>query len=234
MTPNPYRPGTPEWHQHEALISKYNALYRQIAGKTALGHLQPHVTSSQPEMVAVESFVGNFYGWRFFKIREGHLGAVMQTDIYKPGQKAVCGGYNGFNFAHRSGEGHAAPLKSCSCGYYAHHTLENLLTISGNYRGSGMVLGLVQASGRIIEHDTGFRAEYLTPVCLFFQPFTRPGLVRALRKEWGCKTKRWSWPQDVLKKSNYPNIRDQSNLLVPIPFRELDMDTAGPSTIEKR
>lgn len=178
-----------------------------------------------------ESFVGAYYGWRFFKIRNGHLGAVVQSGIYEPGERAVCGGSNG---SRQSAEQHLAPLSVCSCGYYAHNTLQDLLSRSGDYRGTGMVLGLVQASGRIIECEFGFRAEYLTPVHLFFQPFAQPHLIGKLRKEWGCKTHRWSWPQDVLKKKGkYPNLvpeKDQMHAgLTAVPFTELDMDTVGPS-----
>jgi hypothetical protein len=56
--------------------------------------------------------------------------------------------------------GHAAPSEGCSCGIYALKSLPELTTSMGWVPLVGtVVLGRVELAGKIIEHDTGYRAE---------------------------------------------------------------------------
>jgi hypothetical protein len=50
---------------------------------------------------------------------------------------------------------HFAPVEDCSCGFYAFKELASLVDNGW----LGVVLGRVELSGKLIEHDWGFRAE---------------------------------------------------------------------------
>jgi hypothetical protein len=58
-----------------------------------------------------------------------------------------------------------APLQSCTCGYYAASSMENLAASGVFGRGVGVV-GAIAMWGRVIEHARGARSEYAYPARL--------------------------------------------------------------------
>jgi hypothetical protein len=55
--------------------------------------------------------------------------------------------------------GHEAPGEGCACGIYALKSLPDLIASAGMGWLGETVLGRVELAGKIIEHDTGYRAE---------------------------------------------------------------------------
>jgi hypothetical protein len=105
---------------------------------------------------------------------------------------------------------HAAPHVRCSCGFYGLHRYpvtspgpaRFVWDVDTSYSGSGgMVLGVAEASGRVLVGTRGWRAEYARPSALYVAPWAFPSAdvdaVRdrydvavyrefdALRAEWG-------------------------------------------------
>ena len=58
--------------------------------------------------------------------------------------------------------GHDAPYRDCNCGWAAYYTLPE----DPELPAIECVWGAVVAWGRIVEHETGFRAEYARPLAL--------------------------------------------------------------------
>lgn len=69
--------------------------------------------------------------------------------------QAVCGGV--------SRNVHLAPHPSCSCGIYA---MKTPLLIPTNYLSGSQVIGLIKATGKIVDGEKGFRAEKVEIVAL--------------------------------------------------------------------
>jgi len=74
--------------------------------------------------------------------------------------------------------GHNVPYLSCSCGIYALNSLEELARNVHNivYGMQNIVGARVDLWGRIIEHETGYRAEYAR-ISGFIRELTRPEYV---------------------------------------------------------
>lgn len=87
-------------------------------------------------------------GYRHWKVRDGQLRSPHVAECVWDGAEktALCIPYAG-----REGYQHAAPKQGCGCGLYAYFTPRD---------GYG-VHGAVVATGRLVVHETGLRAERL-------------------------------------------------------------------------
>jgi hypothetical protein len=61
--------------------------------------------------------------------------------------------------AHCDRSGHSAPHEGCTCGLYATRGLDDVLALAGTIETADAVVGRVELSGKVIEHDHGYRAE---------------------------------------------------------------------------
>lgn len=166
------------------------------------------------------AYIGKYYGWRRFKVYDGtlHPTIIAQHTTFANNEQARCNPshniYNEYSFKER----HPVPQTNCHCGYYAYTTLQHLMR--DDVHG---ILALISATGRIIEHEVGFRSEYMKIEKLFPRPFQyTPRTLHKLRKTYECKIVHGKWPQD-LKPTKYPNIITNNNMVTctQIPEREL-------------
>jgi hypothetical protein len=58
--------------------------------------------------------------------------------------------------------GHGAPFRDCNCGWAAYYALDEEPEMAGHE----CVWGAIVAWGRIVEHETGFRAQFARPLAL--------------------------------------------------------------------
>jgi hypothetical protein len=100
-------------------------------------------------------------GWRVWHlVRENEqlrLHALSHPDTWPP-QEATAA-----RCSRTSHDG--APVESCTCGYYAASSMENLAASGVFGRGVGVV-GAIAMWGRVIEHARGVRSEYAYPARL--------------------------------------------------------------------
>jgi hypothetical protein len=84
-----------------------------------------------------------------------------------------------------------APVASCRCGIYATATEEAARHIATTW--CGEVLGRVALWGRVIEHQTGWRAEYAYPIELGLVAYRSSGepLRAALEGAYGVPVSIW-------------------------------------------
>ena len=90
--------------------------------------------------------------------------------------RAECGIFGrafGTNFSSATDTRHDAPAIGCSCGIYAAKDLAGLAArgfVVDCARGLSVMVGIVELAGTIIEHDFGYRAEYVRVVALLPAP----------------------------------------------------------------
>src|SRR6266487_1740205 len=116
----------------------------------------PEVDPTDETPLSIEPVLG----WRVWRLtREGgelRLQAVSHLSTWMP-QEATA--------AQCSFTSHRAPLESCTCGYYAASSMENLVTSGVFVRGVG-VIGAIAMWGTVIEHARGARSEFAYPARL--------------------------------------------------------------------
>ena len=166
-----------------------------------------------PEKDQAKIKLGLIYGWRRF-------------ELAKKGPEALVGPHSGTIFpttpeAARCGSNRYAgagctdcPSYDCTCGYYAYHTLGEMLpevhvsTFDGWY-------GLVEGWGRTAIHASGFRSQYmrlhtlvLPATYLAIPRFKDRKVLKRLGERYGCKTL-IATPEEILigkRGKDLPNI----------------------------
>lgn len=124
-------------------------LIEPVVGWRSWG-LLPH----DPTEPRLAPFAGELAGWP----------AGVATTAVCPGQ---------------TGEPHAAPRVGCSCGLYAHKTIGQLW--AGHppmVNAPAVAWGTVALWGRVLEYETGYRAEYGCPQHLWTEDPTASDLLR--------------------------------------------------------
>src|SRR6266487_278606 len=100
-------------------------------------------------------------GWRVWHLvrqnEQLQLHALSHPDTWTPQEATPA------RCSRTSHEG--APVESCTCGYYAASSMENLAASGVFGRGVGVV-GAIAMWGRVIEHARGARSEYAYPARL--------------------------------------------------------------------
>lgn len=130
------------------------------------------------EPVAPDVTYGHVYGWRGYGLSGNTLvGPVTGTvlDFDQPAQCAHGGAIRagGWTFTRggivNTGSPivHHPPEPGCSCGYYVFSTLREYFAQSCDREHNFHILAYIQAWGRIVLHDSGFRAQYIRPRYLF-------------------------------------------------------------------
>ena len=125
-----------------------------------------------------EPLVGSIFGFRWWRVQPGghlrspwHGGHRWQTEENTARclvRRRVIGSW------HEARDGHAAPERTCRCGFYALWELPDerhgdmLWDISAETSGGrhGLLLGVVEAWGKILLASGGFRAERVRPVAV--------------------------------------------------------------------
>ena len=75
----------------------------------------------------------------------------------------------------------AIPVTECSCGFYAYKTEGGVATSGYFDPGDGLsVAGRVALWGKVIEHETGFRAVFAYPQLLYLRGQAADELVRCV------------------------------------------------------
>lgn len=101
----------------------------------------------------METKAGYVVGWRAWRVLPpGYLVDMNMRSVWEPGEALPA-----FCFASSARNWHLAPVVNCVCGYYAY-------TYPGPARRHGMLYGPVALWGRVITHDTGYRAEFAYPL----------------------------------------------------------------------
>lgn len=100
--------------------------------------------------------------WRHFRVRSGlpYLDS-MTRGVYPPNVPAVCqGGLLGFS--------HESPHWQCSCGYYSFKALPHPWgdDVREIFSDGDVVFAAVHLSGKVIEHEKGYRAQYIKPIAV--------------------------------------------------------------------
>jgi hypothetical protein len=119
-------------------------------------------------------YIEPMLGWRSWRIHEGVLGSVAQSDhIWKTTpQRAYCLAGIPASWAEFL-PSHEAPHMGCACGYYATKTYLQLREQMPTYRYDFFVIGVVAMWGRVIDYTRGYRAEYAHPLLLIGMPDSR-------------------------------------------------------------
>ena len=118
-------------------------------------------------------------GWRQWNFMFPHFLANVGNDtLYVPREKmeARCLQYSNFfgNSIRKDHEG-AAPQPNCGCGIYAFKTKEQLLhETDAVFHKVRIVYGEINLWGTIIEHETGYRAQYAYPKRLWCSSTIEP------------------------------------------------------------
>ena len=119
--------------------------------------LSPEVGPADEIPLSIEPVLG-WRVWRLTRVRgELRLQALAHPDTWTPNEATPA------RCSLASHEG--APLKSCSCGYYAASSVENLAT-AGVFNREVGVIGAIAMWGTVIEHGRGARSEYAYPARL--------------------------------------------------------------------
>ena len=135
----------------------------------------------------IETFLGTeiIVGVRTWKVEGGLLkpanvsSSRFRGDVWVPGRaaEAVCAVLERDDHS-----GQPAPQVNCTCGLYASKRNHRLhVTLSTGV----MVMGQVALWGRVIEHETGFRAQYAYPLTLEHVSVLGERDLRSLRERYG-------------------------------------------------
>lgn len=117
--------------------------------------------------VGAEPVVG-VYGLRTFSVGHGKLGPVFERGDRTAWRDGTC-------IAEcRRGARHQAPADGCTCGVYSFRDLNHLRR---QYSESATIVGVIALEGRVVEGDSGWRAQAARLVALWEQA---PGVVDAL------------------------------------------------------
>jgi len=114
-----------------------------------------------PEGFSVPDAIEPLIGWRAWALARTVEGQLELRPIIYSGETwpphevvpAKCPPHGGR-------EGHAPPQPECTCGFYAVDGLDRLPTVMGR---DVTVIGSVALWGRLIEHESGTRAEFAYP-----------------------------------------------------------------------
>lgn len=106
--------------------------------------------------------------WRHFRVRSGlpYLDS-MTRGVYPPNAPAICqGGTLGM-----VGNPHESPSWQCTCGYYAFKNLPHPWgeDVRELFSDGDVVFAAVHLSGHVIEHEKGYRAQYIKPIAVTTQ-----------------------------------------------------------------
>src|SRR6266550_4426072 len=117
----------------------------------------PEVGPADEIPLSIEPVLG-WRVWRLTRVRgELRLQALVHPDTWTPKEATAA------RCSLASHEG--APLESCTCGYYAASSVENLAAAGVFDRRVG-VIGAIAMWGTVIEHARGARSEYAYPARL--------------------------------------------------------------------
>ncbi len=108
----------------------------------------------------------SLYGIRLFQEFGNHVYSPLFTEIRWDNkiQHAEC--RNTF-FNIGKALPHAAPSNLCVCGFYANWTLKDMLESANSSQANAILgynflgIGLVEAFGKVILHERGFKSEYM-------------------------------------------------------------------------
>jgi hypothetical protein len=121
--------------------------------------------------------VGPFYGWRSWIVRRDRLSSLYVPTLWPVDRplRAEClvGDTEGFRPAswlpHNQSESvtcSKCPALNCTCGIYAGTVLGEVRQVSYARSHLHLAFGIVQGWGRVVEHESGWRAEFGRPVAL--------------------------------------------------------------------
>lgn len=108
----------------------------------------------------------SLYGVRLFFNLDNQIVSPIKRMVWDSSiQQAECIDYSVMPTKHHPA---SAPAEGCSCGFYATWTVKAMLECANRDSGgfalsSGLefAVGLVQAYGKVVTHEYGFRAEYM-------------------------------------------------------------------------
>ena|SRR5690348_9552809 len=155
------------------LIDKFQSIKPEMTGSKVDKHpIHTGIGYEHKSSTYVPDHVTCLTGYRLWEVYPhrgvGHLSSVAWILYLEPGvaQKAICG----FNLSHFSTEmasiphdSSTAPADGCDCGYYSLKSLDILVHQYPHEDYRGYVIGIVDVWGRVIEHEHGYRSEYIYP-----------------------------------------------------------------------
>jgi hypothetical protein len=98
---------------------------------------------------------GALRGYRAWRVTPSGLGSMSTGGyLWRLKEHARC--YRN-DVIYINAAGHHAPVRGCTCGFYAKHTLDS---VEDEFPYKGFMFGSIRAHGRIILGDSGFKAEY--------------------------------------------------------------------------
>lgn len=142
----------------QATISSFTASVSgtfSVGNAIFFGHTEPEPADTfwTPEPILA---------WRHFRVRSGvpYLDS-MTRGAYAPNAPAICQGG-------LLGNSHESPSWQCSCGYYAFKNLPHPWgeDVRELFSDGDVVFAAVHLSGKVIEHDRGYRAQYIKPIAV--------------------------------------------------------------------
>lgn len=153
------------------------------------------------------------YLWRFFGIKKDWFGyfltPVTATYVFYGGT-AVAECCRELSSSRHAKE--LAPYPGCTCGFYGYSSLKTLVdsNLDGfprNYvrrlkpMNNGVVIGMVKCWGTCIEHQDGYRVQYMKAVHLWVHTAaSTPKVMRSLRKNHEAEVESHSFELEDLKR----------------------------------
>lgn len=157
-------------NSNKELITQFQSIRPEMVGSKVDKHpIHTGIGYEHKSSTEIPDYVTCLTGYRVWKVEYRYLYSIAWRKGLAPGiaTKALCAraNYEGFKWYGPYG-GHdtsTAPVEQCGCGYYSFKSLEDLATgySLDDYR--EMVVGVVDIWGRVIEHEKGYRSEYMYP-----------------------------------------------------------------------
>lgn len=160
-------------------------------GGTNIGIRTPGYQPAAPDLGEPEDFEGEFKGWRSYTIHMADRGKILLVGVRQAWESgelvAECGSpehwvADGGTPAHCVSHLWAG---RCSCGIYMMKALDrhSVIEALADWK---TVLAQCSASGVVVEHEHGFRAERVRIDRLFVDDTCDPVLLDSLRTRYGC------------------------------------------------
>lgn len=140
-------------------MSRWKSLYQSLFRQSLL--LAKSQSVSKYDSSEVTMVPGTLRGYRAWRLHSKGLESVSTTGhIWGRTERAQC--LNKLRSPHPD---HVAPVRGCTCGIYAKHTLEG---VEDEFSWPSFLFGSIRAHGKVILGTAGFRAEYAEIEALFW------------------------------------------------------------------
>ena len=189
-----------------------------------------------PEEINVPDYFMPLKGWRAWEVKRNHELRATGVNVYWPPKekmRALCASDSTGNqwVTQQGKEDHTTgrvPMAQCTCGIYAHQTLEQVIeTVGPSLQMGRYVFGRVALWGKVIEHEHGWRGEFAYPIELLDGGLNvREETIQAIGKVYEVPVRLQTYEERFLLESV-----KRGEFTYPIPFAGAFSPGAPPPII---